>query len=122
MLDFNFRWGQILVGLVLFITVMIYHRRETCIYTEGHQLYERLTTAPLTDKVKHCTLSCHLALSCSATESLAVGVAKEALDLVGVGESDLRDIRADLAGIDFAQSGEAETTEDCMSLCIASPL
>src|SRR4051812_34366472 len=65
------------------------------------------------DKFKHCALSCIIALQCGPVESWGAGVIKELADLIGPGDPDWKDLRADRMGIQLMRRGYARTPQDC---------
>jgi hypothetical protein len=73
---------------------------------------------PITDKNMHCSASCILTLKCFPDDVLAIGIAKEILDILTPGDCDINDIRADLKGIRLVTSGTARDSEDCYSRCL----
>lgn len=73
----------------------------------------------ITDKNKHCSASCILTLKCFPEDVLAIGIAKEILDMLTPGDSDINDIRANLKGIRLVTSGTARDPEDCYSRCLS---
>lgn len=73
---------------------------------------------PGTDKTKHCSISCIVALECSAIETYLFGLSKEIYDAFGGGTPDQADIKANQAGIKLATSGVAQIEEDCLRQCL----
>lgn len=69
------------------------------------------------DKFKHCAVSCYLALRCSAAEVKTVGVLKEFRDLLGYGNPEMADIKADFFGVNLAEKKVARHDEDCSRIC-----
>ncbi|GEM_PF-4063799 len=67
------------------------------------------------DKIKHCSYSCILSKECSATESWAVGVAKEIADLLGYGTPDFEDLEANKKGIKLGQ--KVKSIKYCLPKC-----
>ena len=51
------------------------------------------------DKFKHCALSCHLSLLCGSSGTVMIGIFKELADLVGPGNAEWNDLRANFRGI-----------------------
>lgn len=70
------------------------------------------------DKAKHCAVSCILNLDCSATEVYLFGLGKEIADLLGAGQPDAADIKANRIGIDASESGQAKTSKECIDYCL----
>ncbi len=81
------------------------------------KMYEPL---PQKDKFKHCAVSCGLTLMCGPAEATAVGVLKELFDLVGPGNADWADLKANRTGIRLALKSETQTTHDCDRQCSAA--
>jgi len=69
------------------------------------------------DKFKHCSVSCMLTLRCPAVDVLEIGILKELADVVGPGNAEMADLRADYAGVDLAVSKKAKTDQTCMDKC-----
>ena len=69
------------------------------------------------DKFKHCAVSCYLTLRCPARQVRAVGVLKEFRDLLGYGNAELADIKADFYGVKLAKRKIARHDEDCSRIC-----
>lgn len=69
------------------------------------------------DKFKHCAVSCLLALRCNPKEVLNVGILKEGLDLLGYGNAEMKDLEADIKGINFVTGKTAKTDEQCLKQC-----
>ncbi len=88
-----------------------------CSMKYGRSYYRELKELPLKDKTKPCSLSCFLAIKCSAVESFHVGVIKEIIDLFGEGNAETSDIRANLDGITLADSGRALSKSECLKEC-----
>lgn len=73
----------------------------------------------ITDKNMHCSASCLLTLVCSPADVLAIGIAKELLDVVTPGDSDIEDLKADIKGIRLVTSGTARDKNDCYARCLS---
>lgn len=69
------------------------------------------------DKFKHCAVSCLLALRCPAVDVLELGILKELLDVVGPGNAEMNDLRADYHGVGLVTSLKAKTDKACISYC-----
>jgi hypothetical protein len=61
--------------------------------------YKSLVPDSEYDKVKHCSYSCILRKKCGVLESYAMGIGKEIADLLGYGNAEMDDLRANQAGI-----------------------
>ena len=70
------------------------------------------------DKAKHCSVSCILNLDCSATEVYLFGLGKELADLLGAGQPDENDIKANQIGIDASENGMVESKQECVNYCL----
>ena len=70
------------------------------------------------DSRAHCMASGLIARYCSRSEAYMAGIGKELRDLLGPGDAELRDLRADRAGI--ACSRKAKDDADIASCCSAS--
>lgn len=69
------------------------------------------------DKNMHCAVSCILTHRCYATDVFALGVGKEIWDVFSPGDADLRDLQADIRGINLSTSGRARNKADCFQQC-----
>ncbi len=84
--------------------------RTTRVQRETH------STKP-NDKNMHCAVSCILTHRCRASDVLALGVGKEIWDVFSPGDADLRDLQADIRGINLSTSGRARDNGDCHTQC-----
>lgn len=71
------------------------------------------------DKYMHCAVSCMLARRCGALDSYEIGVLKEIWDLFTPGDADIKDIEADLIGINFYLSDRKISDRTCNNKCIS---
>jgi hypothetical protein len=69
------------------------------------------------DKNRHCSVSCMLTLKCPAVDVLLAGYFKELADLLGYGEPDKEDLKANKLGIDLARTRAATTNNACLRHC-----
>ncbi len=69
------------------------------------------------DKYKHCAVSCLLTLRCPASEVFNLGVLKELADMVGPGNAEWDDLKADAEGIKLVTSKKAKTDQQCIDQC-----
>ncbi len=69
------------------------------------------------DKFMHCSVSCQLTFQCYGTHVLALGLGKEIWDVFTPGDADVRDLKADILGIDLNESGRARNNEECFTQC-----
>lgn len=81
------------------------------------ELAAKVNTPDANDKFKHCSVSCMLTLRCGSIDAYSAGLLKELLDMMGMGNPESADIRANLAGISFAKNKEAKSDDECMGLC-----
>lgn len=56
------------------------------------------------DKTMHCAMSCAIALKCPDIGTAALGWLKEFIDVLGPGDADMNDIRANRRGIKISKS------------------
>lgn len=75
---------------------------------EGHGDY---------DKFKHCAVSCLLTLRCPWIDVAEAGILKEFSDLLGYGNAEIADLRANRDGILFVLEGNAKTDDQCITSC-----
>lgn len=111
----------IILALLLQLSTSLHAAEEKfiCSALVGRSFYQELKPLAVTDKTKHCSLSCYLALRCGALESFNVGLVKEILDLLGAGNPEVADLRANQQGITFALSGRARSRTQCLRECKA---
>lgn len=88
-----------------------------CSALVGRDFYRELKPMQISDKTKHCALSCYLGLRCGSLESFHVGVIKEIMDLFGAGQAEWADLRANQQGITLARSRRARNQAQCLSEC-----
>jgi hypothetical protein len=69
---------------------------------------EQKLSPDLSDADAHCVASGLIARYCSFTEAYLAGASKELRDLLGAGDAEWRDWRADRAGIACARSAESD--------------
>lgn len=69
------------------------------------------------DKFKHCALSCQFALRCGAADSAAIGYLKELYDLISPGNAEIKDLKANAAGIRFYLTKRAINDRECVLKC-----
>lgn len=69
------------------------------------------------DKYKHCAVSCLLALRCNPADVRQLGLFKEGIDLLGPGNAEMADLKADFKGVDFAVKKKAKTDDECIQKC-----
>tara|TARA_R110000868_G_scaffold132380_3_gene343218 strand:- start:39775 stop:40107 length:333 start_codon:yes stop_codon:yes gene_type:complete len=73
----------------------------------------------VSDKWKHCALSCLLARRCGAEDSLLLGIIKELADVVGPGNAEWADLQADLNGVTLWRIGMGKTDQMCKDQCLS---
>jgi len=69
------------------------------------------------DKFKHCAVSCLLTLRCPAVDVMEIGILKELADMVGPGNAEMADLKADYDGVALAVKGKAKTDKACLAQC-----
>jgi hypothetical protein len=67
----------------------------------------------VSDKHAHCHAAALIARHCSATEAYLAGLGKEWLDLLGSGDAEWGDLRADWAGVRCARARHGDVMECC---------
>jgi hypothetical protein len=77
----------------------------------------KLLTEIKNDKYKHCAVSCMLANRCGAVDALEIGIYKELWDLVSPGNAEIKDIKADLIGINLSSKKSAINDYECNTQC-----
>lgn len=67
------------------------------------------------DKAMHCTMSCYLAVKCPREEAALIGYLKEFWDIIGPGDFDYNDMRANKEGIKLSKYNSLPY---CKSACL----
>lgn len=88
-----------------------------CAISHAYEYKDIVINMPGTDKTKHCTFSCIIALECGVIESYIAGLAKELYDVFTPGTPDIKDIEANVFGIKLAHKGAAQDEKQCMQIC-----
>lgn len=70
------------------------------------------------DKYKHCAVSCMLANRCGSLDAFSIGALKEVWDLFTPGDADIKDLKADLIGVNFSWHKIAVNDKECNQRCI----
>ena len=72
------------------------------------------------DKYYHCSASCVIAHYCGPVASAEIGVMKEIYDLMGFGDPQLSDLKADLRGIKLGSNPfKIRSRKACYAACNA---
>lgn len=99
------------------------YAQNVCIKSIIQQYEQEVRNTGRTDKFMHCTLSCLITVECGATQSWAAGIAKELWDVIGPGDADWADLRADRSGIQLGRKiimdppPFSDSREECFSVC-----
>lgn len=72
----------------------------------------------VSDKYKHCAVSCMLANRCGELDAIEIGIYKELWDLISPGDADWKDLEADLIGIQLSSSQSAINDNECNNECL----
>ena len=109
----------IILALLLQLSTSSHAAEEKfiCSALVGRSFYQELKPLPVSDKTKHCALSCFLSLRCGPFESLNVGLLKELLDILGPGQAEMADLQANQQGITLALAGRARSKSQCLREC-----
>jgi hypothetical protein len=67
------------------------------------------------DKAMHCTMSCYLGVKCPKEEAYLIGYLKEFWDIIGPGDFDYNDMRANKEGIKLSRYNSLPY---CKSSCL----
>ncbi|GAB4021281.1 MAG: hypothetical protein Fur0010_24290 [Bdellovibrio sp.] len=70
---------------------------------------------PGSDKLKHCTMSCMVALNCNEETTFLIGLLKELADMMGQGNPEFGDILANIKGIELSR--DLDTQLMCYPTC-----
>ena len=77
----------------------------------------KVNTPDVSDKYKHCSVSCMLTLRCGSLDTYSAGLLKELLDMMGMGNPEMNDIRANVTGIKLVKEKQVSNDEECMNAC-----
>ncbi len=113
MMPFASAKAQVLTSLPTFTP----NRIGLCSAFYAQRLKSEVNKPLANDKWKHCSLSCMLARRCGGEDSFIIGIIKELADLVGPGNAEWADLRADADGVALAVLGVARSDEQCQSHC-----
>jgi len=92
-----------------------------CAYKWGKKLFSIIDTGDIvSDKLKHCSLSCSIAQKCTHGNTFILGVAKELKDLGTAGCAEWGDEKANINGIKIAKKMRMtyEDTKRSISECV----
>jgi hypothetical protein len=109
-----------ILSLVLLFSVTVAQAQEKitpCAWRTAKGLSEELNKTDLSDKIKHCSVTCLVTLQCSRFSARSLGLAKEFADLLGMGQAEIADLAANELGIDLALKGRATSATECRSAC-----
>jgi hypothetical protein len=76
---------------------------------------------PADDAQAHCLAAATIARRCSITEAWLASLAKDFLDLLGPGNAEWRDLRADGKGIACARSASGDTSLESCCTSVREP-
>jgi hypothetical protein len=104
--------------LQLLLSAQLYAApKMICAYDSAREHKPYVETLPGSDKLKHCTISCAMALDCGTGQSTVLGIVKEIWDAMGNGNPELADIRANLKGIKLSKRSDVGNIYDCLDQC-----
>lgn len=69
------------------------------------------------DKFKHCAVSCLLTLRCPWIDVAQAGILKEFADILGAGNPEIGDLKANRDGIMLVLNGNSKTDDECIHQC-----
>lgn len=107
----------ILILLLFCSTQAFAEKILVCTVLHYSEVKKKVETEGSFDKYKHCAVSCLLTLRCSATEVMQLGVIKELADIVGPGNAEWDDLKADADGIRLVTTKKAKTDKQCIDQC-----
>ena len=100
---------------LFFINIKTFAQEKLfCSTSYGFEIREKIDNFKITDKAKHCSLSCLVARKCKNANILLLGFMKELIDIVGPGNSEIEDMKANFQGTYFAFTSK----QSCLYLCI----
>lgn len=105
--------------LLLFIISSTEVNAGVCSAFFARSLKPQVEVPDTTDKWKHCSLSCLLARRCGAEDSFLLGIIKELADVVGPGNAEWADLKADLNGVTLWRLGFGRNDQMCKDQCLA---
>mgnify|MGYP003640430315 CR=1 FL=1 len=90
-----------------------------CSLLYSGRLKQQVELPGVSDKWKHCALSCLLARRCGAEDSFLLGIIKELADVVGPGNAEWADLQADLNGVTLWLMGMGKSDQMCKDQCLS---
>jgi hypothetical protein len=71
------------------------------------------------DKYRHCVVACEITGRCGKFAAIVAGIGKEIMDVVGDGNAEWEDWKADLKEIECAEDidGDKRTKKTCEQRC-----
>lgn len=111
---------RLLLSLVLLASTTAASAQEKispCAWRTARAFSEELNKSELSDKIKHCFVTCLVTIECSRFSARTLGWAKEFADLLGMGQAEIADLAANELGIDLALKGRATSAPECRSAC-----
>lgn len=105
---------------LLFLSINTYANEEENFLCSAYYVKDiaaKVEAPGYKDKYKHCSVSCMLTLRCGTLDPYSAGLLKEVLDMLGMGNPEMADIRANIAGIKLAKNKIATTDDECMLEC-----
>lgn len=109
-----------LIFLLLSIATTAFSKEKQipiCSIYYANSLIKKIENVSVSDKAKHCAVSCQLALRCSFEDVLEIGILKEVVDAFGPGDCDYEDLRADYEGAYMGSYVRNMSDETCFSQC-----
>jgi hypothetical protein len=107
----------IVLTSLIFASIFENVQAALCSAFFAKRLRSEVLVAGTTDKWKHCALSCMLARRCGAEDSFLIGIIKELADLVGPGNAEWADLRADADGVTLWRIGLGKSDLMCKEQC-----
>ena len=89
---------------------------SSCAYREAKKLRSIYLNKKYRDKSLHCIISCRMAHKCGKVGSWSIGIVKEIADLLGMGNPEMADIKANNYGIKL--SGQISNAYQCDDYCL----
>ncbi len=86
----------------------MYHLRQVKKEIEQHGQF---------DKFKHCGVSCLLSLRCPALDVMEIGILKELADMMGPGDAEFDDLKANFDGVELVLKKKVTSDKDCIKSC-----
>lgn len=112
----NFKKILLIVTSLFMLSFSLQANEEKIFCASYYAFYYKKEIEKLpNDKAMHCTMSCYLGVKCPREEAALIGYLKEFWDIIGPGDFDFNDMRANKEGIRLSRQ---RSLPYCKSACL----